>query len=45
MTEILKEWIDKAEGDYHSAIREYRLENFPIMMLSDFMHNNVLKSI
>ncbi|OGV70210.1 MAG: hypothetical protein A3K19_16530 [Lentisphaerae bacterium RIFOXYB12_FULL_65_16] len=24
MTEELREWIDKAEGDYFSALREYR---------------------
>jgi hypothetical protein len=24
MNEIVKEWIDKAEGDYYSALREYR---------------------
>ncbi len=29
MNEILKEWIDKAEGDYHSALREFRARNFP----------------
>jgi|SaaInl8_200m_RNA_FD_contig_81_537292_length_2121_multi_3_in_0_out_0_4 hypothetical protein len=29
MNEIVKEWINKAEGDYHSAIREYRAREFP----------------
>ncbi len=24
MNEITKEWIEKAEGDYHTALREYR---------------------
>ena len=29
MNELVKEWIDKAEGDYHSALREYRARKFP----------------
>ncbi|RMG42321.1 MAG: HEPN domain-containing protein [Methanobacteriota archaeon] len=29
MNEIVKEWIQKAEGDYHSALREYRARKFP----------------
>jgi len=29
MKEILKEWLDKAEGDYRSAMREFRARNFP----------------
>ncbi|HLC17001.1 MAG TPA: HEPN domain-containing protein [Thermodesulfovibrionia bacterium] len=29
MNEIVKEWIDKAEGDYYSALREYRARKFP----------------
>ena len=29
MKGILKEWIDKAEGDFNSAHREYRARNFP----------------
>ncbi len=24
MNELVQEWIDKAEGDYHSALRDYR---------------------
>lgn len=29
MNEILKEWIDKAEGDFITAKREYRARKFP----------------
>ena len=29
MNELVQEWIDKAEGDYHSALREYRARKFP----------------
>jgi len=29
MNELVKEWIDKAEGDYYSALREYRARKFP----------------
>jgi HEPN domain-containing protein len=29
MNELVKEWINKAEGDYHSALREYRAKKFP----------------
>ena len=29
MNEISKEWVDKAEGDYHTALREYRARKFP----------------
>jgi HEPN domain-containing protein len=29
MSGLVKEWIEKAEGDYHSALREYRARNHP----------------
>jgi HEPN domain-containing protein len=29
MKGMLKEWIDKAEGDFNSALMEYRARNFP----------------
>lgn len=29
MNELVKEWIKKAESDYHSALREYRARKFP----------------
>lgn len=29
MNELVKEWVDKAEGDYHSAIREFRARKHP----------------
>jgi HEPN domain-containing protein len=29
MKKPVKEWIEKAEGDYHSALREYRARNHP----------------
>ncbi len=29
MNELIKEWIEKAEGDYHSALREYRARKHP----------------
>lgn len=29
MNEVIKEWIDKAEGDYFSAGREYRARKHP----------------
>jgi HEPN domain-containing protein len=29
MNEIVKEWIEKAEGDYRTALREYRARKFP----------------
>ncbi len=29
MNEIVNEWINKAEGDFHSALREYRARKFP----------------
>jgi HEPN domain-containing protein len=28
MNELTKEWIEKAEGDYHTALREVYAENF-----------------
>lgn len=29
MSEISKEWVCKAEGDYRTALREYRARKFP----------------
>ncbi|MBC8184635.1 HEPN domain-containing protein [candidate division KSB1 bacterium] len=29
MNELIKEWINKAEGDYYSALREYRARKHP----------------
>jgi HEPN domain-containing protein len=29
MNELANEWLKKAEGDYNSAIREYRARKFP----------------
>ena len=29
MNDLVKEWIEKAEGDYHSALREYRARKNP----------------
>lgn len=29
MKKIVREWIEKAEGDYHTALREYRARKFP----------------
>lgn len=29
MTEIYLEWIDKAEGDYHTALRDFRARKYP----------------
>jgi HEPN domain-containing protein len=29
MTEIYLEWIEKAEGDYHTSFREYRSRKYP----------------
>ena len=29
MKGIIKEWTDKADGDFNSALREYRARNFP----------------
>ncbi len=29
MTEIFPEWIEKAEGDYHTVLRDYRARKFP----------------
>jgi len=29
MNELIKEWVEKAEGDYHSALREYRARKHP----------------
>jgi HEPN domain-containing protein len=29
MNEIVREWINKAEVDFNSALREYRARNFP----------------
>lgn len=29
MNELTKEWIIKAEGDYHTAIREFRARKYP----------------
>ena len=29
MNELVKEWVNKAEGDYHSALRDYRARKFP----------------
>jgi len=29
MNELVNEWIKKAEGDYNSALREYRARKFP----------------
>lgn len=29
MKPIVKEWVEKAEGDFHSAMREYRAKKHP----------------
>lgn len=29
MNELVKEWVQKAEGDYNSALREYRARKLP----------------
>lgn len=29
MNELVREWIEKAEGDYHTALREFRARKFP----------------
>jgi HEPN domain-containing protein len=29
MNELVQEWIDKAEGDYYTALREYRVRKHP----------------
>ena len=29
MSKIYLEWVDKAEGDYHTALREYRVRKHP----------------
>ncbi len=29
MNELVKEWIEKAEGDYHTALREFRARKYP----------------
>ncbi len=29
MNKLVREWINKAEADYHSALREYRARTFP----------------
>ncbi len=29
MTEIYLEWINKAEGDYHTALRDFRARKYP----------------
>jgi len=29
MNELVIEWVNKAEGDYHSTLREYRARKFP----------------
>jgi HEPN domain-containing protein len=29
MNDIISEWVQKAEGDYHTAEREFRAESFP----------------
>jgi HEPN domain-containing protein len=29
MNALIKEWIEKAEGDYHSALREFRARKLP----------------
>ena len=29
MNELVEEWIQKAEGDFNSALREYRARKFP----------------
>ncbi len=29
MNDLVNEWIEKAEGDYHSSLREFRARKFP----------------
>ncbi|MBN2093621.1 HEPN domain-containing protein [candidate division KSB1 bacterium] len=29
MNDLVNEWIEKAEGDYYSALREYRARKYP----------------
>lgn len=29
MNELIREWVDKAESDYHSALRDYRARKYP----------------
>jgi len=40
MTEIYMEWIEKAEGDYYSALREYRARKNPRKSASSVCHKN-----
>ena len=43
MTEIYMEWIEKAEGDYYSALREYRARKNPrksVFSASSVCHKN-----
>lgn len=32
MSGLVDEWVEKAEGDYTTALREYRARKAPIMM-------------
>ncbi len=29
MSKLYLEWVEKAEGDYHTALREYRVRKYP----------------
>ena len=29
MNELVREWVEKAEGDYRTALREFRVRKFP----------------
>jgi len=36
MNELVNEWLRKAEGDFNSALREYRARKFPNYDASGF---------
>ena len=44
MNRIVAEWIEKAEGDHVSALRELRAARTQIMILPAFTLNNVLRN-
>lgn len=45
MNALVKEWIQKAEGDFNSALREYRARKLPNYDAAVFMPSNLSKNI
>ncbi len=45
MNEMTKEWVEKAEADYHTALREYRARKHPNYDAVGFHAQQAMKTL